>query len=814
MTFESVSHDVRDALRSLRRAPGFTSLAILILAVGIGASVAMFSVANGVLLRPLAFPDPGRLVTLWESGIESGRRMRVPPGSYLDYRSQQTVFASMGLFGAGVLTLTGDGEPEQLLGAAVDGGYFATLDVQPLLGRVILDEEAHQGGPDVIVLSHALWQRRFGGRADIVGQRVTLDGKPYEIVGVMPPGLYPTWPATVGAITFQESRQQFWVPLRIEAGFAGSRTAHVFGVVARLAPGVSLAQAQAAFDTISARLQQADPDAYEGERVILSALDDEVKGAVRPALWALVGAVGVLLLIGCANLATLTLARAAVRNRELAVRSALGAGRGRLVRHLLAESLLIASAGGVAGLLLARLTLGAFIRVVPADVPRLNAVSLDTTVLAFAVVLSALTALLFGTLPAWRASRPELADALRQEGRGGTGSRARERTRRLLAATEVALASILVVGAGLLARSFVRLTAVDPGFNPDRLLVAELSLPGTTDYATRQAFRDDLVGRLRALPGVESAAAAYDDPLSATWTDTFTIEGRDADEDFGAWQRIVSAGYFRTVGLGVHRGRAFTEADDDRHPRVVVVNEAFVRRFFAGENPVGRRLIVPAPTRPNGPEPHEIVGVVGDVKFLGPSAPAEPAFYVPLAQFPQWEVTILVRTAGDPRAVAPALRGVVHDLSPTQAIGTITTERGRADRMVAQPRFTMTIVGLFGTLAFLLAAIGIYGLLAYSVAQRTRELGVRAALGAQRRDLTRLVLGQGLGVTLAGLVAGLAGAAVFTRLLGSLLYGISALDPPTFAAAALALVGVASVASYVPVRRAARIDPLVALREE
>jgi putative ABC transport system permease protein len=814
MTFDAVRHDVRDALRSLRRAPGFTTLAVFILALGIGASVAMFSVANGVLLRPLAFPDPGRLVTLWESQVESGRRMRVPPGAYQDYRSQQAVFASMGLFGAGVLTLTGDGEPEQLFGAVVDGGYFRTLGVRPLLGRVILDDDAHEGGPDIVVLSHGLWQRRFGGRADIVGRQATLDGRPYEIVGVMPAGLYPTWPATVGAITFEESRQQYWVPLRLEGGFAGNRTAHVYGVVARLAPQITLAGAQAAFGTISARLRRAYPDAYDGERVVLSPLDNEVKGAVRPALWALVGAVGVLLLIGCANLATLTLARATVRSRELAVRSALGAGRGRLVRHLLAESLLIASAGGAIGLLLARLTLGAFIAFVPADVPRLSAVSLDGTVFAFAVALSALTALLFGTLPALRASRPDLADALRQEGRGGTGSRARERTRRVLAAAEVALASVLVVGAGLLARSFARLTAVDPGFDPDHLLVAELSLPGTTDSAARQAFRDGLLERLGALPGVESAAAAYDDPLSATWTDTFTIEGRDDDEDFGAWQRIVSAAYFRTIGLGVHRGRPFTEVDDDHHPRVAIVNEAFARRFFAGENPIGRRLVLPAPTRPNAPEPHEIVGVVGDVKFLGPSAPAEPAYYVPMAQFPQPDMTILVRTAGDPRTLAPGLRGAVHDLSPAQAIGTITTERDRANRMVAQPRFTMTLVGLFGSLAFLLAAIGIYGLLAYTVAQRTRELGVRAALGAGRRDLTRLVLGQGLRVTLAGVVAGLAGAAAITRLLGSLLFGISALDPPTFAAAALALVGVAIVASYVPVRRAARIDPLVALRND
>jgi len=526
-----------------------------------------------------------------------------------------------------------------------------------------------------------------------------------------------------------------------------------------------------------------------------------------------VAAVGLLLLAGCANVATLSLARAHARARDLAVRSALGASRARLVAQLLVESVVLAAAGGAAGVLVARLGLGALLSLVPSDVPRLDGVAIDGRVLLFAVAVSALTALLFGTLPALRAARPDLQEALRQEGRSGTDTPARQRTRRLLVMVEVALASVLVVGSGLLGRSFARLASVDLGFRPGHVLVASINLPRDETRAARAAFHRSLLERLAAAPGVEQAALAYDHPLEATWTDGFAIAGREDDGNFGAWMRTVSAGYFRTLGIDVVAGRAFDPSEDDQRPGVVMINDAFARRFFPGESPIGRRLILPAPTRPDPPRDYEIIGIVGDVRFMGPAAPAEPAYYVHLGQSPQWEVKVLARTAGDPTAILGAVRAAVRAVDPLQPIAEVTTLDALTGRALAQPRFAMTLVGLFGGLAFLLAAVGIYGLLAYTVSQRTREIGVRVALGARPGDLTRLVLGQGLAVTLAGIAAGLAAAAALSRLVSSLLYGVSPLDPLTFAATGAALLLVALAASWVPVRRAARVDPIVALRD-
>ncbi len=567
-------------------------------------------------------------------------------------------------------------------------------------------------------------------------------------------------------------------------------------------------------DTEAARLAASYPKAYEGEGVLVTRLADEVTGAVRPALVLLLAAVGMLLLIGCANLATLSLARASARARDLAVQAALGATRARIARGLLVESVLVALAGGALGTAAAAAGLDALVSWVPASVPRLDAVAVNGPVLAFAVGVSALTALVFGTLPALGASRLDMQEALRQEGRSGTASRGRGRARRVLVAVEIALACVLVVGAGLLGRSFARLAAVDGGFDPEGVLVAELSLPRDASREVQATTQRALLDRLRALPGVESAALAYDDPLSATWSDAFAIPGRDLKDEGGAWQRIVSAGYLRTVRVPIRRGRGFTAADDEAHPRVVLVNEAFARRYFPDADPVGRRMIVPAPTRPGPPEPHEIVGVVGDVRFLGPAVAAEPAFYLPIAQFPQADLKVLVRASGDPLGLVPAVRAAVHAVDPALPLGRVTTLAALAAGSVAQPRFTAVLVGVFGAMAFLLAALGIYGLLAYTVSQRRREIGLRLALGAQPRDVTRLVVGDGLAVTLAGVAAGLAAAAVLTRFVRSLLFQVSPIDPVAFLGAAAALAAVALVASWAPLRRAGRIDPIRVLRQE
>ena len=475
----------------------------------------------------------------------------------------------------------------------------------------------------------------------------------------------------------------------------------------------------------------------------------------------------------------------------------------------------MALAGGALGTAAAAAGLGALVSLVPASVPRLAAVAVNGPVLAFAIAVSAATAPAFGTLPALRASRPDMQAALRQEGRGGTASRGRERTRRALVAVEVALACVLVVGAGLLGRSFARLAAVDEGFDPANVLIGEINLPRDASRARQAAATQRaLVDRLRALPGVESAALAYDDPLSAAWSDVFAIPGRDSKDDGLAWQRIVSTGYLRTVRIPVLRGRGFTETDDEAHPRVVIGNEAFARRYFPDADPIGRRMIVPAPTRPAAAEAHEIVGVVGDVRFLGPAVAAEPAFYLPIAQSPQPDLTVLVRTSGDPLAVAPALRAAVHAVDPALPIGRLTTLAALADGSVAEPRFTAVLVGTFGVMAFRLAALGVYGLLAYTVSQRRREIGLRLALGAQPRDVTRLVVGDGLAVTLAGVAAGLAAAAALMRFVRSLLFQVSPIDPVAFLGAAAALAAVALVASWAPLRRAGRIDPIRVLREE
>ena len=761
---DALARDARHAVRALAAAPGFTAVAVLTLAVGIGAATAIFSIVDGVVLRPLAVPQPDRLVTLWETGQASGRRMRVPPGSYADWRTKGEAFQDLGMFGAMVLTFTSESEPEQIFGAQVDGGYFPTLGVAPLLGRGIAGSDALEGGPDVVVLSYGLWQRRFGGRADIIGRTARLDGRPYEIVGVMPPGLYPTWPATVGGLALEPRYGQYWVPMRLGA-FGGNRTAHVFGVVGRLKAGASLRQAQASMDTEAARLAAAYPGAYEGEGILVTRLADEVTGAVRPALVLLLAAVGLLLLIGCANLATLSLARASARARDLAVCAALGATRARLARSLLVESALVALAGGALGTAAAAAGLGALVSWVPASVPRLDAVAVNGPVLAFAIAVSARDrarvrhaagAARLAPRHAGRASsgkprrhrlaRPR-ADAARARRRGG---RARLRAGGRRGPARPQLRAPRRRGRGLRSGERAhrraqpaarRVRARAAGGDPARA-------PGSAARAPRRRVRR---ARLRR-PAVGDLERRLRHP------------GRDLKDDGAAWQRIVSAGYLRTVRIPVLRGRGFTETDDEAHPRVVIVNEAFARRYFPDADPIGRRMIVPAPTRPAVAEAHEIVGVVGDVRFLGPAVAAEPAFYLPIAQFPQADLTVLVRTSGDPLAVAPALRAAVHAVDPALPVGRVTTLEALADGSVAQPRFTAVLVGTFGVMAFLLAALGIYGLLAYTVSQRRREIGVRLALGARPRDVTRLVVGDGLAVTLAGVAAGLAAAAVLDAL--------------------------------------------------
>ncbi len=810
-TLGTLWQEMRRAPRTVSKDPLFIAVTLLTLALGIGASTAMFSVVNGVLLRPLPFPDPDRLVTLWETEVATGNRSRVPPGNYADWARSDHFFLGMGLYGSMVRTITGDGEPERILGAQVDGGYFPTLGVAPLMGRYIVRSDCREGAARVVVLSYGLWQRRFGGR-DVVGTRLVLDGHHCDVVGVMPRGIYPTWPATAGGILFDKRYQQFWVPMQLGT-FASSRTSHVFGVLGRLKSSATLNEAQGAMSALAANLAQAYPDANAGEGIVVTLLEDELTGSVRPALVMLLSAVGLLLFAGCANLAILSLARGAARMRELAVRAALGATRGRLIRQMLVENGLLALAGGLLGALVATAALPSLLALVPAGLPRLNRIAVDGRVLVFTAGLSFLTLLLFAVLPAVQIIRADPQESLRVESRGGTAGRGRERTRLVLVVVEMAVACVLLVGAGLLARSYAELSSVGLGFDPDRVSVAELSLPVDTSLQEAATFQQQLLKRVRALPGVVSAAVAYDHPMSASWIDSFRIPGNPKD-DTAAWLRIVSPDYLETMRIPLRKGRTFASTDDGAHRRVAIVNEAFVRRFFSNRNPVGRRLVIPAPTRPNAPEFHEIVGIVGDVHSLGPSAEAEPAFYIPMAQFPQADFNLVLRTMSDSSTVAQELPDAVRSIDPSVPLGQITEMGDLVEITTAQSRFSALLVGLFGALAFVLAGTGVYGLLTYTVGQRTREIGVRFALGATPADVTRLILRRTLTITLVGVGIGTAVAAGLSHLLRSLFFRVAALDPLTFGTAAAALFIVSFAAGLIPVRRAARIDPLKALRDK
>jgi putative ABC transport system permease protein len=813
--------DLRFGARMLLKHPGFTTVAVTTLALGIGANTAIFSVVNAVLLRPLDYREPNRVVALWENVPAKGGRWRVAPANFFDWKKQSQVFEEVAAFGASTLNLTGAGEPAQLSGSRVSEGYFGALGVGPALGRAFLPEEYEPGKGQVVILGHTLWRGRFGSDPNVLGKTVRLDGTAYTVVGVMPAGVYPTWPTT-SKISFDASRQEYLVPMSFSPAWASNRSSHVLGVVARLKGGVTIERARADMSLIARRLEDAYPSNNTGAGALVNPLADEVVGDVRPALLVLLGAVGLVLLIACANVASLLLAQLAARRREVAIRAALGAGRARLVRQFLIEGALLSLAGGASGALLAAWGVDLLLKVMPSEIPRLDQVGVDARVLLFTLALSALTSLVFGFAPALQASRADLRETLKEAGRAGGASPSRQRFRRLLVVAQVALAVVLVVGAALLVKSFRRLREVDPGFNPERVAVLSLSLP-QSKYAEWQkisGFYSQLVERVRALPGVRSATIAYDNPLTSNWLDSFTIEGRpepQAGDTPVECFRPVGHEYFRTVGIELVRGRHFEEQDDPAHTGAAIINEAFARKYFPGEDPLGKRLLTQTPARmTNGPMPtaFEIVGVVRDTKFKGLSAESSPAFYVPARQFPLSNMVVMARVDGDPAAYAQALRDSVWSLDRDQPINAVTTLDAIVAEDIAQPRFNMLLMGLFGALALLLAAVGVYGLLSYTVAQRTREIGVRIALGAQGRDIFSLTLRQGVAPALAGVFVGLAAAFALTRFLSSLLYGTGANDLSTYAFVAALLTAVALLACYLPARRATKVDPMVALRYE
>jgi predicted permease len=812
--------DIRYALRMLAKNPGVSAIALLTLALGIGANTAIFSVVSAVLLQPLPYQNPERLVSLWENVPEHGR-WRVAPANFFDWKKQNTVFTDVVAFGAATLTLTGDGDPEQLSGTSVTPGYFEVVGVQPMLGRAFQPEEYQLGKDQVVILGYGLWQRRYGGDRNVVGRNVTLDGNSYTVIGVMPAGLYPARPTTAGRIDFDEQSQDFWRPMSYMVHLASLRSAHVMGVLARLKPGVSVEQAQTEMNTIGARLAQ-EYEANRGEGIIVNRFLNEVVGNVRPALVTLLVAVGMVLLIACANIAGLLLAQHAARTKEIAIRAALGAGRGRLVRQFFVEGLLLSLLGTLAGVGVAQLGLKVLLKFVPQQIPRLAQVGLDWRVLGFTLLLSLVTCLLFGLVPAWHASKPDLHTALEQSGRTSGPGAARLRFRQMLVVFQVSVAVMLVIGAGLLIKSFWLLERVDPGFKAERVLSADVILPGAKykEPTDINNFYQQLLERISALPGVESATIAYDPPLRSNWIDAFEIEGRVASaENKSQNANFIPVGpdYFNTVGARIVRGRTFTPQDDAEHPGAAIVNEAFVRHYFPNEEPLGRRLKPGPPGRiwkNQKLTSFEIVGIARDVRFGGLAAASEPAYYLPASQAPLNDMTVLVRTTNDPKSIIAAVRQAVWSIDPNQPIANVNTLEQIVSDSIAQPRLNMVLMMLFGGLALLLSAVGIYGLLSYAVTQRTQELGIRMALGANMSDVLKLVLKQGMLLALIGEAIGLVAAFALTRLMRGLLFGVTPTDTSIFAGVVVVLTLTALLACWVPARRATKVDPLVALRYE
>lgn len=810
--------DLRYGARMLLRNPAVSAVAVVTLALGIGANTATFSIVNAVMLRPLPYQNPDRLVSLWTNVPEHGRRP-ITPGNFVDWKNQNTVFENMAAFSSSTVTLTGDGEPVQMMGANTSAGYFAVVGVEPMIGRLFHPEEYAPGKNQVVILGNAFWRSHYGGDRTIIDKTITLDGRSFTVTGVMPPGIYPVWPTTEGRISFDESHQQFWLPMAYNSRWAANRTAHALGVVGRLKAGITFAQAQAEMNTIGARLEQEHAE-NKGERIIVNPFMNEVVGDVRPALLTLLGAVGLVLLIACANIASLLLAQHAARSKEIAIRAALGAGRARLVRQFFIEALLLSVLGSTAGIALAEFGMSALLKIIPTKIPRLDQVQLDWQVLAFTLLLSLVTCLLFGMVPAWQATKPDLQPTL-EHGVRTSGPGTGQRFRQLLVVFQVSMAVMLVIAAGLLIKSFWRLRQADPGFTSNNVLSAHVTLaPQYHKPLKTNDFYNQLIERISVLPDVDAVAIAYDHPLESNMVDDFKIEGRTESESgrpASANFQPVSWDYFRTVGMTIISGRPFTQQDDQDHSGVAIINEAFARQYLPQGKALGQRIqpVLPAQIWNNERlTSFEVVGIVRNVKSAGWNAESEPTYYLPATQAPFQAMTILVRTRNDPATLVSALRNAVQTIDPTQPVTNIRTLDQIVSDSIAQPRLNMLLMGLFGGLALILAAVGIYGLLSYAVTERTREIGTRMALGAQVPDVLRLVLKQGMTLALIGEVIGLVGAFALTRVIRGLLFGVAPTDATTFIAVAAVLTSVALLACYFPACRAAKVDPLVALRHQ
>ena len=789
--------DLRYAIRMLLKNIGFTVVAVLALTLGIGADTAIFSVVNTVLLTPLPYAESDRLVFLWESGQQI-ERMSVAYPNFVDWREQNTVFENIGVFRRQNYNLTGSGEPERLVGAMMSADLFDVLKVEAEKGRVFINDEDKPGASPVVVLSHGLWQRRFGGDPNILDQSITLDGRAYTVIGIMPPDfLFPSR-AELWTSVGQASTEPSWENRGNHPGLQG---------VARLKPGVTVEQAREGMEIVAVNLEKQYPDSNTGNRVTIIPALESVVQSIRPALRVLFVAVGFVLLIACANVANLLLARATSRQKEIAIRTALGARRWRVIRQLLTESILLSIFGGAFGLLLANWGVKLIIAISPNSIPRAREIGLDNRVLAFTIAVSLLTGIIFGLVPALQMSKPDLNETLKDAGRGSTGRR--HVLRSALVVAEVALTLVLLVGAGLMIRSFYRLQQVDPGFNYDNLLTFNISLPQKkyAEDAQKINFYDQVTEKIRALPGIQTVGLSSGLPLGNNgWQTSFVIDGQPPPEPGKTpltEAATASPDYFRAMNIALLKGRGFTEQDTKDSPRVVLIDEEFARRYWPDEEAVGKRI------RQGGNDPRnpliEVVGIVRRVKMDGLAEDSNRVqSYYPFRQLAFGGMTVVVKTSADPMSIVSAVRQQVLSIDPDQPIYNLNTMQQLRTDSIAPEQLNLMLLGIFAAVALILAAVGIYGVMAYSVTQRTHEIGIRMALGARPGDVLGMVIRQGMKLAMGGLVIGIGGAWLATRAMASLLFGVSATDAVTFIAVPIVLAVVALVACAVPARRATK----------
>jgi predicted permease len=810
---ETFFQDTRFAFRMLRKNPGFTAVAVLTLALGIGANTAIFSVVYAVLLKPLPFTNPDQLFTAFQANTQQG--IAETGCSYLNFeewRAQNHVFSELAGVVAHQLTLTGQGEPSVVNTSVVTPELFALLDVKPLAGRIFSPQDGKQGAPPAVLVSEDLWRGRFGADPRVIGTSIDLDKRPFTVIGILPAAF---------RTPFFNTKQEVWIPLvqdPVFSKFMPRRGVHLLPVIVRLKAGVSVAQAQAEMDAISGRLAAEFPAENSGWTVRLVPLQEEIVGDVRTELLVLLGAVGLVLLIACANIANLLLTRATSRSKEIAVRNALGAGRVRIIRQLLSETAVLGLLGGAVGVALAYLGVKALSSLLPSSLPQMNPVRVDYFVLGFALLLSAIAGVAFGVVPAMLAANADIQTTLREGARSGE-SRNRRRARSFLAVAEISLAMVLLVTAGLLLRSFARLTSVSPGFYAQHIVKADISLP-QFKYSTPQQwaeFSEELLARIQSDPGLQDSAVVVPRPIADNNVKLpFDIVGNPPSSG-GASRTAsyvsVSPEYFRVMGIPLLAGRVFNQRDISSTPRVSIISEAMARLYFPNQNPLGKQITFGFP-RGSGGATREIVGIVGDVRDVSLGQNPGAMMYVPFAQAPLWGANLVVKSTLSTSSVAAAIRQEVQKIDKDLPVTDVAKMPDLIDASVAQPRFRMFLLGLFALMALVLAATGIFGVISYSVSRRTNEIGIRVALGASRNTILSMILREILMLTLAGLAVGLPCALAASHLVGHMLFNVSANDPATLAGVAFVLAAVAALAGYIPARRAMRVDPMVALRYE